>query len=45
MDLACVAPAFVELAHRIVWGTVATVDPEGRPRTRILHPIWEWDCI
>jgi pyridoxamine 5'-phosphate oxidase-like protein len=43
MDLAGIAPAFVEMAHRIVWATVATVDPEGRPRTRILHPIWQWD--
>lgn len=42
-DLAAVAPAFVEMAHRIVWCTVATVDPDGRPRTRVLHPIWEWD--
>lgn len=31
------------MAHRIVWCTVATVDSRGRPRTRILHPIWEWD--
>lgn len=38
-----VAPAFVEMAHRIVWCTVATVDREGRPRSRILHPIWQWD--
>lgn len=38
-----VAPAFVEMAHSIVWCTVATVDPSGRPRTRILHPLWEWD--
>ena len=37
------APAFVAFAHRIVWATVATVDPSGGPRTRILHPIWEWD--
>ena len=37
------APAFVEIAHRIVWCTVATTDTAGRPRTRILHPIWEWD--
>jgi hypothetical protein len=37
------APAFVEMAHRIVWATVATVDSTGAPRTRILHPIWEWD--
>jgi hypothetical protein len=42
-SLAETAPAFVEMAHRIVWCTVATVDPDGRPRTRILHPIWEWD--
>jgi len=42
-ELATTAPAFVETAHRIVWCTVATVDPSGNPRTRILHPIWEWD--
>ena len=35
MELARVAPGFVEMAHRILWATVATVDPEGRPRTRI----------
>ena len=38
-----IVPAFVEMAHSIVWATVATVDPDGRPRTRILHPIWQWD--
>lgn len=37
------APAFVEIAHRIVWATAATVDAQGRPWTRVLHPIWEWD--
>ena len=42
-SLQTVAPAFVEMAHRIVWATVATVDPSGRPRGRILHPIWEHD--
>lgn len=41
--LAEVAPAFVEMAHRIVWSTVATVDSQGRPRSRILHPLWQWD--
>lgn len=41
--LAETAPAFVAMAHRIVWCTVATVDPAGRPRTRVLHPIWAWD--
>ncbi len=37
------APAFVEMAHQIVWASVATVDKNGRPRSRILHPIWQWD--
>lgn len=31
------------MAHRIVWCTAATVDTDGLPVTRILHPIWEWD--
>ncbi len=38
-----IAPAFIEIAHSIVWASVATVDGDGRPRSRILHPIWEWD--
>ena len=37
------APAFVEMAHRIVWCSVATVDTTGKPRSRVLHPIWQWD--
>lgn len=37
-----VAPAFVAMAHRIVWCVAATTDPGGRPATRVLHPIWEW---
>lgn len=40
---AAIAPAFVEMAHRIVWCTGATVDVNGRPRSRVLHPIWNWD--
>ena len=42
-SLESVAPAFVDMAHRIVWCTVATLDGTGRPRTRVLHPLWEWD--
>lgn len=42
-ELSKIAPAFVEMAHRIVWCGAATVDREGRPRTRILHPLWHWD--
>lgn len=42
-ELADIVPPFIEMAHRIVWCTVATTDTKGRPRTRVLHPIWEWD--
>jgi hypothetical protein len=41
VDHIVVADAFVAVAHRIVWCTVATVDRLGRPRSRILHPYWE----
>lgn len=42
-ELSQVAPAFVEMAHSIVWCSAATVDENGRSRSRILHPIWQWD--
>ncbi len=42
-ELPQVAPAFIEMAHRIVWASVATVDKHDRPRSRVLHPIWQWD--
>jgi hypothetical protein len=42
-DFAEAAAAFVQMAHRIVWCTAATVDARGRPRSRILHPLWQWD--
>jgi len=32
---------FLRIAGDVAWCTVATVDARGRPRTRILHPIWE----
>lgn len=37
------ASAFRDMAHRIVWCTAATVDRQGRPRSRVLHPLWEWE--
>jgi len=40
-DFARTAPAFVEMAHKIVWASVATVDGRERPRSRVLHPYWE----
>jgi hypothetical protein len=44
MDVASFAEIeqeFIGRAHRIVWASVATVDRQGRPRSRVLHPIWE----
>ena len=41
--LAKTALAFVEMAHRIVWCSAAAADTRGRPRSRILHPIWQWN--
>jgi hypothetical protein len=32
---------FLRISAEVVWATVATVDSQGRPRTRILHPYWE----
>jgi general stress protein 26 len=32
---------FVARVSRIVWCTVTTIDGKGRPRSRILHPVWE----
>jgi general stress protein 26 len=32
---------FIARVHTMVWCSVATVDEQQRPRSRILHPIWE----
>jgi len=39
------AGAFVRVAHRVVWCTLVTVDRRGRPRSRVVHPIWEPDPL
>lgn len=31
------------IVESIVWCTVATVGPTGSPRTRLMHPVWNWD--
>ncbi|NJO84911.1 MAG: pyridoxamine 5'-phosphate oxidase family protein [Blastochloris sp.] len=40
-NLSEIEAAFIERVHRMVWCSVATIDTQGRPRSRILHPIWE----
>ena len=42
-DLDTIAPAFVAMAHRIGYATVATLGLDGTPRTRVMQPVWEWD--
>lgn len=32
---------FMEQVHSIVWCNAATTDRRQRPRSRVLHPIWE----
>jgi hypothetical protein len=32
---------FIAVAQRVVWCTMATVDRRNRPRSRVVHPIWE----
>ena len=39
-DLDTLAPDFVEAAHTLVYCSVSTVDRAGRPRSRVMHPIW-----
>ena len=43
-DFSALSQRFEEITQRIVWCTVATVDRQGRPRSRILHPLWEQDA-
>ncbi len=47
-DFAEIEAEFLKRVHAMVWCNAATVDRKGRPRSRILHPIWEgatgWIC-
>jgi hypothetical protein len=36
-----VAEQFIAIANRVVWCTMTTVDRRNRPRSRIVHPVWE----
>jgi uncharacterized pyridoxamine 5'-phosphate oxidase family protein len=38
---AAIADDFFRFTTEIVWCTVTTVDGDGLPRSRILHPLWE----
>lgn len=32
---------FIRRVHGVVWCNMATIDAQNRPRSRVLHPIWE----
>ncbi|NJL94826.1 MAG: pyridoxamine 5'-phosphate oxidase family protein [Anaerolineae bacterium] len=40
-NFAEIAAEFSARVRKVVWCNMATVDPLGRPRSRVLHPIWE----
>lgn len=40
-DFSTIEAEFVERVHKMVWCNAATIDSQQRPRSRILHPIWE----
>jgi len=47
-NFADIETEFIQRVHTMVWCNVATIDSQQRPRSRILHPIWEgavgWIC-
>jgi general stress protein 26 len=40
-DFEEIRPEFMARVETMVWCSAATVDRQGRPRSRVLHPIWE----
>jgi general stress protein 26 len=41
MNFSDIETEFIKRVHTMVWCSAATIDSKGRPRSRILHPIWE----
>jgi len=41
-DLSTINTA-MEIAHATVWCAMTTVDAQGRPRSRVVHPVWTFD--
>lgn len=40
-DFSAIEAEFLQRVQTAVWCSMATVDSQQRPRSRILHPIWE----
>lgn len=43
--LAELAEPASRIASEVVWATMATVGPDGAPRTRVVHPVLLWDGV
>lgn len=41
VPFSAIADEFLALVHAQVWCSVATMDAQNRPRSRVLHPLWE----
>lgn len=37
-----VTPTARSIVERIIWCTVTTVGVDGEPRSRLMHPVWDW---
>lgn len=40
-DFQEIATEFLARVSKMVWCNAATVDGQGRPRSRVVHPVWE----
>lgn len=40
-NFADIEAEFIERVEKMVWCSAATIDTQGRPRSRVLHPIWQ----
>jgi general stress protein 26 len=40
-DFGAIAEAFAQRIRQAVWCNAATIDRQGRPRSRVIHPIWD----
>ncbi|HWO63826.1 MAG TPA: pyridoxamine 5'-phosphate oxidase [Umezawaea sp.] len=45
VELAELVGDLEEIVGRIVWSVVSTVDRAGRPRSRVMHPVWDFGAM
>jgi general stress protein 26 len=45
VELADLVADLSEIVGRIVWSVVSTTDRLGRPRSRVMHPVWDFKAL